>query len=159
MPGVAIKAALQTILQNAFVTASGGDGRLKHVNTQFPRLSEQVGIGDFPKVSLSLFAHDEQVLASGRSTYPFGVKGLTWEAVIHVMNELDDPLTQGDAWDLLLDDIESTLRVNMNLTTAVGSPFAFAKRIKRDTLPPLRDLDRNAYYCNITLIVEEALNA
>lgn len=157
MPGVEIKRAIQQRLLARF-GVDAGDGRLKHIETQYPRLSQQIDAADYPKVSISVFGHTEMQTAGGGSGGR-GVKELTWEVVVHVNHLLADPLTDGDAWDQLLDDIEAELRRGADLTQATGSPYAFGNRLKRETLPPIRDEMRNAYYSNITFYVQEAINA
>lgn len=161
MPGVEIKKTLQAVLAAAYL-ATEGDGRLKHVNTQFPRLSQQVSPEDYPKATISVFGHDEKQTAGGRNTFPFGLRELQWDAVIHVSDLLDEPLEQGDAWDKLLDDIETTLRQNSDLnavSTGSMTTKAWSSGLKRDTLPPIRDQMQNSYYCNISFRVTEEINA
>lgn len=158
MPGVQIKEALRTLLEEG-MGPSSQDKRLKHVNTQFPRLAEQTAPEDYPKVTISIFGHDEAQVAGGNNVYPRGVKELNWDATLHVSDLLNEPLTQGDAWDTLLDDIEDLLRRHPTLNDAVGSPLVDATEIRRETLPPLRDTIQNAYYSNISFKVRELINA
>lgn len=157
MPGVQIKRAVQERLLAKF--GPDGDQRLKHVDSQFPRLSEQIESTDYPKANISIWGHTEAQTAGGRSTPPYGLKQLAWEVTVHLSHLMSEPLKEGDAWDQLLDDVEAELRLGADLTAASGSPFAFSNRLSRETLPPIRDQLENAYYTNITFYVVEAINA
>lgn len=162
MPRVAIKAALQALLQNAYVTACGGDGRIAHVDTQYPRLSDQVGVADFPRVVIWEAGYQEQQLAGGSVVAPIGVKEAVWTFTIHAATLLDDPLTEGAAWDQLLDDMEATLRAKPTLSGATepsGMRVMSAQKMRGRTLPPQRDQMRNAYNSYIDVTIREAINA
>lgn len=162
MPRVAIKAAIQALLQNTYVTASGGDGRIKHVDTQYPRLSEQIGIADFPKIIIFEAGYQEEQRAGGNVAFPVGVKEILWTFTVHAATLLDDPMGTGDAWDKLLDDIEETLRSNPTLSGAsepTGFKVLSAQKMRGRTLPPIQDQMQNAFNSYIDVSVKETVNA
>lgn len=160
MPRVAIKAALQSLLSDAYV-APTGDGRLKHVNTQYPRLSDQIAPEDFPRAVIFEAGYQEQQIAGGNAALPIGIKEILWTFTVHLATLIAEPLQDGDAWDQLLDDIEATLRLHPTLESARGPGYQVlsAQKMRGRTLPPIQNQMENAFNSYIDVSVRETINA
>lgn len=163
MPGVEVKAALQKLLSDTFITPEG-TGRLKHVDTQYPRPSGQISPDDTPKVVIVRRGHPpEKRTAGGRNTFPFGLKAVKWQMTLHVHSLIEDPQAggSGDEWEQLLDDIQDTLRQSPDLSrlaNTTATKVMLADSISEDTLPPVpgMELGFNSF---ITVEVEEWIQA
>lgn len=178
MPPVDVKGAIKTLLEASFGAA--GDGRLKHVTTQYPRPSEQAMPGDLPQCRVWCDGYDpETIEAGGRATVvtpgptpPIGVRYHTLKVTLHVRTLVNSPLLEGDAFETLLDDIESMMRQYPTLnglsgTQAAGTAYNArdwaVERVfglAREYLPPIPlDTQQIALHAFIHLEVVERINA
>lgn len=178
MPSVDVKTAIVTLLNASF--GSSGDSRLKRITTQYPRGSEQTQPGDTPACRVWCDGYDpETIEGGGRATVvvpgptpPIGIRYHTLQVTLHLRHLVDTPLTSGDAFEQLLDDIESMLRQYPTLNDLSGTQAAgtgYGARdwsvertfgISREYLPPIPlDSQQIALHAFIRLNVVERINA
>lgn len=155
MPSVELANGLQSLLTTAFGPSSTYTGtKLQHIDIDYPRLSDSIGKGHYPRCVIWAHGHGpEQALGGGDATNPVGQKEITWEMMIHVWQPLDEPTTQGLAFRQLIDDIESLIRKNpslQNLANGTKSKVQSAHRIRRLTPQPVDQL-QNVYNSIITI--------
>lgn len=152
MPGAEIKMAVVKLL-DVHIDKSA----LKHVNDQYPRLSEQLDAGDFPRAIVSVVGKREAGIAGGGGPNLQTMQA-DWRVVIHVAALLDEPLSQGASFDKLLDDIENLFRLYPDLegvASTESSKVLNCPVMERDTPPPDRAQLQNAYNSFINVTVRE----